>query len=90
MQENAKKELSAKENSDEQASENNDSAETDTDSSTSKTAGGNGKARIEKIRSYSSDGSEQKIFRTGESIIFKLDYTVKESVEDAIFGYRYF
>ncbi|MCM1270734.1 MAG: Wzt carbohydrate-binding domain-containing protein, partial [Ruminococcus flavefaciens] len=86
MQENAKKELSEKENSDEQAPENNASAETDTDSSASKNRWENGKARIEKIRSYSSDGSEQKIFRTGESIIFKLDYTVKERVEDAVFG----
>lgn len=86
MQENAKKELSEKENSDEQAPENNASAETETDSSTSKNRWGNGKARIEKIRSYSSDGSDQKIFRTGESILFKLDYSVKERVEDAVFG----
>lgn len=47
---------------------------------------GNGKARINKITAYSSDGSEQRVFRTGESITFKIDYAVKEKVEDAVIG----
>lgn len=47
---------------------------------------GNGMARITKITSYSDDGKEQTVFRTGESIRFRLDYTVKEKVSDAVFG----
>ena len=29
---------------------------------------------------------EQRVFRTGESITFKIDYAVKEKVEDAVIG----
>lgn len=47
---------------------------------------GNGMARITKITSYSDDGKEQTVFRTGESIRFRLDYTVKEKVSDAVLG----
>lgn len=47
---------------------------------------GNGMARITKITSYSADGKEQTVFRTGESIRFRLDYTVKEKVSDAVLG----
>ena len=47
---------------------------------------GSGAARIKKIRAYASDGAEQRIFRTGESIRFKLDYSVREKVPDAVFG----
>lgn len=47
---------------------------------------GNGDARIKNIRAYTADGVQQKIFRTGETIVFRLDYTVKKTVEDAVFG----
>lgn len=47
---------------------------------------GNGDARIKNIRAYTADGVQQKIFRTGETIVFRLDYTVKKTVEDVVFG----
>ncbi len=47
---------------------------------------GNGSARIKKIRAYTADGSQQKIFRTGEQIVFRLEYTVNKPVDDAVFG----
>lgn len=47
---------------------------------------GNGNARIEKVTSFNSDGEEQTVFRTGERMVFKIDYSVKEKVEDAVFG----
>lgn len=86
MQENAKKELSENDAPDENTPENDVSEDSDNDASAAKKRWGNGKARIEKIRSFSSDGSEQRIFRTGEDIRFRLDYTVGERVEDAVFG----
>ena len=47
---------------------------------------GNGHARITKITSYGEDGKKKNVFRTGESIRFVIDYTVSETVEDAVFG----
>ena len=47
---------------------------------------GNGNARIEKVRAFNSDGEEQSVFRTGEKIVFKIDYSVREKVFDAVFG----
>ncbi len=47
---------------------------------------GSGKARIRKIRITTADGSPQTAFRTGQKIIFRLDYTVKEKISDAVFG----
>lgn len=47
---------------------------------------GNGSARIKSIRAYTAEGIQQKIFRTGEAIVFRLEYTVKNQVEDAVFG----
>lgn len=47
---------------------------------------GNGKARITKIRAFTADGREQRIFRTGDKITFSVTYTVREKVEDAVFG----
>lgn len=47
---------------------------------------GSGDARIKNIRAYTADGAQQRIFRTGEQIVFRLDYTVKKPVEDAVFG----
>lgn len=47
---------------------------------------GSGKARIQKITLQNAEGRPQRIFRTGESIHIRLDYRVKEKVEDAVFG----
>lgn len=47
---------------------------------------GSGKARIQKITLMNAEGRAQRIFRTGESIHIRLDYRVKEKVEDAVFG----
>ena len=47
---------------------------------------GNGNARIEKVSSFSAEGEEQSVFRTGDRIVFRIDYSVKEKVEDAVFG----
>ncbi len=47
---------------------------------------GNGNARIEKVRAFNADGEEQSVFRTGEKIVFRIDYSVREKVEDAVFG----
>ncbi len=47
---------------------------------------GNGNARIKNIGIYSSDGAKQHIFRTGEQITFRIDYSVKKKVSDAVFG----
>ena len=47
---------------------------------------GSGNARIRSIKTFTADGAPQNAFRTGESIIFRLDYTVKKPVNDAVFG----
>lgn len=47
---------------------------------------GNGDARIKSVRAYTSGGSQQRIFRTGETVTFRLEYTVKSAVDDAVFG----
>lgn len=47
---------------------------------------GNGRARIQHIRLLNEQGEAQRIFRTGETIRIRLDYTVQETVEDAVFG----
>jgi len=47
---------------------------------------GNGHARITKITVFGEDGREKNVFRTGESIRFVIDYTVSETVHDAVFG----
>lgn len=92
MQENSGKEL-AEQQSD---NENKDNTDTGSDAGTddeSNSAGkpeskrwGSGDARIKKIMALTAEGTPQRIFRTGEKIIFRLDYTVKNPVEDAVFG----
>lgn len=52
----------------------------------SKTRWGSGDARIGSIRIRTGDGREQRIFQTGESMIVEFSYTVKRTVEDAVFG----
>lgn len=67
-----------------------DSADSNTDaeenSGSAPKRWGSGDARIKNIRAYTSGGTQQKVFRTGEQIIFRLDYTVKKAVGDAVFG----
>lgn len=83
MQESSRKELAEKAVEERQpVSGEEASAETEEQ----KKRWGNGTARINKITAYSSDGEEQRVFRTGESITFKIDYTVKERVQDAVIG----
>ncbi len=47
---------------------------------------GSGDARIRAIRISAQDGSEQRVFKTGDSIRIGIDYRVKKRVEDAVFG----
>ena len=51
---------------------------------------GSGEARIKKIRSFASDGTEQSVFRVGEDIRLTVDYTVKKPVKDAVIGFGIF
>ena len=51
---------------------------------------GSGEVRIRKVRSFSADGGEQNVFRTGEDIRLTIDYTVKKPVKDAVFGFGVF
>lgn len=68
-------------------------SEGDTDEASEDEVGkrwGSGEVRIKKVRSFASDGSEQKTFRTGEDIRLSIDYTVKKPVKDAVFGFGVF
>lgn len=47
---------------------------------------GNGKARIKKICTYDVTGKNRKNFRTGETIVLKMEYEVKEAIKNATFG----
>lgn len=97
MQENSGKEL-AEQQSDNENSDNKDNTDTESDPGSdnadeSDPAGkpeskrwGSGDARIKNIKALTAEGTPQRIFRTGEKIIFRLDYTVKKPVEDAVFG----
>ena len=51
---------------------------------------GSGEARIKRIRSFASDGTEQSVFRVGEDIMLNVDYTVKKPVKDAVIGFGIF
>lgn len=84
LQESTRKELEEKQQ--EEGSAEPDEEETQEETPEEKKRWGSGAARIKKIRAYASDGAEQRIFRTGESIRFKLDYSVREKVPDAVFG----
>ncbi|MBQ6181099.1 MAG: ABC transporter ATP-binding protein [Ruminococcus sp.] len=84
LQESTRKELEEKQQEEESAGQPEEEEQDETPEE--KKRWGSGAARIKKIRAYTSDGAEQRIFRTGESIRFKLDYTVKEKVPDAVFG----
>ncbi|MBR3282004.1 MAG: ABC transporter ATP-binding protein [Ruminococcus sp.] len=84
LQESTRKELEEKQQ--EEGSAELAEEETQEETPEEKKRWGSGAARIKKIRAYASDGAEQRIFRTGESIRFKLDYSVREKVPDAVFG----
>lgn len=85
LQENTRKELEKKaaEGAQERPAEDNASA---AEESADEKRWGSGKARIKKITAYAADGAEQRVFRTGEDIVFRIDYTVKEKVSDAVIG----
>ena len=85
LQESTRKELEEKqpEEQEDSGAENEPEEE---ESPEEKKRWGSGAARIKRIKAYASDGAEQRIFRTGESILFRLDYSVKEKVPDAVFG----
>ncbi len=84
LQESTRKELEEKQQ--EEGSAEPAEEETQEEIPEEKKRWGSGAARIKKIRAYASDGAEQRIFRTGESIRFKLDYSVRGKVPDAVFG----
>ena len=47
---------------------------------------GNGHARIHQVRMLDASGKSQSAFATGSSVTIEMDYSVKEKVEDAVFG----
>lgn len=47
---------------------------------------GNGKARISNVTVFDKDGAEKNVFHVGSKMVIKVDYKVKETVEDAVFG----
>lgn len=82
LEEKNQQEEEEKSGSEQEAEENTEAEETPEE----KKRWGSGAARIKRIKAFTSDGAEQRIFRTGEDIKFRLDYTVKEKVTDAVFG----
>ncbi|MBQ9807423.1 MAG: ABC transporter ATP-binding protein [Ruminococcus sp.] len=85
LQESTRKELEEKQ-PEEQEDAGAEDEPAEEESPEEKKRWGSGAARIKRIKAYASDGAEQRIFRTGESILFRLDYSVKEKVPDAVFG----
>lgn len=87
MQETSRKELAEKQTDEQPSAEETSSVENAAEESQEqKKRWGSGKARIRSITAHSADGAEQRVFRTGESITFRIGYTVKETVEDAVIG----
>ena len=87
MQETSRKELAEKQTDEQPSAEETSSEENAAEESEEqKKRWGSGKARIRSITAHSADGAEQRVFRTGESITFRIGYTVKETVEDAVIG----
>ena len=82
LEEKNQQEEEEKSGSEQEAEDNTEAEETPEE----KKRWGSGAARIKRIKAFTSDGAEQRIFRTGEDIKFRLDYTVKETVKDAVFG----
>lgn len=95
MQENNQKALEKKAAEEEKAAEEADEQneaeeipeeEAAEEAQTERKRWGSGMARIKSIKTFNSDGAQQDTFRTGEKIVFRLEYTVKEKVSDAVFG----
>ncbi len=78
--ENARKE----EKSGKKAGERTDNA--DNAASEEKKRWGNGHARINQVRMLDTNGKSQSAFATGSCVTIEMDYSVKEKVEDAVFG----
>lgn len=51
---------------------------------------GSGEVKVIKITTLDCEGKEKKNFKTGDSIIFRIDYKVIEKVEEAIIGISIF
>ncbi len=88
IQENNRRDLEKKQQQEQQSRENEaeQKAPPAEDTPQAKKRWGNGNARIKKITVFSENGSQQEVFRTGESISLKIDYNVNERVPDAVFG----
>ncbi len=56
------------------------------ESSEDKKRWGNGHARINKVRLLDEQGKSQSAFATGSPITIEMDYSVRQKVEDAVFG----
>lgn len=79
--ENARKE----EKSGKKAGERGEDAESG-ESGEDKKRWGNGHARINKVRLLDEEGKSQSAFATGSPITIEMDYSVRQKVEDAVFG----
>ncbi len=85
MQETVGRELENSSPDDDAPDNDKEESPSDTPQESSK-RWGNGDARIKSVRVYTPGGLQQRIFRTGETVTFRLDYTVKRAVDDAVFG----
>ena len=81
MQESAQKELQQK-----QKQKQEKSAEEKQETSEKKKRWGNGNARIGALSVCDKNGTEQRVFQTGEPIRLQFSYQVKQPVQDAVFG----
>lgn len=79
--ENARKE----EKSGKKAGERGEDAESG-ESGEDKKRWGNGHARIKQVRLLDEEGKSQSAFATGSPITIEMDYSVRQKVEDAVFG----
>lgn len=78
--ENARKEEKSGKKAGERTDDESDSAQEE------KKRWGNGHARINQVRMLDANGKSQSAFSTGSPITIEMDYSVKEKVEDAVFG----
>lgn len=78
--ENARKEEKSGKKAGERTDDESDSAQEE------KKRWGNGHARINQVRMLDANGKSQSAFATGSPITIEMDYSVKEKVEDAVFG----
>jgi len=85
LQENSAQEAE-KESAPEQEQERAEDIPDEEEPEETKKRWGNAKARITKVKAFSSEGREQRVFRTGDRITIRVSYTVREEVEDAVFG----